>query len=654
MTTKHLLARALLLTLVLFAGANAGAAGEAPSAARDQDYPGSLLLHVDASDVDHRVMQVEESLRVSPGALTLFYPRWLPGNHAPTGPIEALTGLRILGLDGSAVGRTLEWRRDTVDMYAFHVTVPPGVSRLRLNFQFASPIAREQGRRVMTPDMLGLQWEKTLLYPAGFNVKRITVEPTLRLPAGWSYASALELAQREGDELRFKPVTLEMLVDSPVFAGRHALRVALDENPAAPVYLNVFADLPAQLQMKPAQLDAHRRLVREALALYGSRHFAHYDFLLALSENFSSIGLEHHQSSENGTDVGYFTEWDAKPADRDLLPHEMTHSWNGKFRRPADLWTPDYNTPMQNSLLWVYEGMTEFWGAVLTARSGLWSEPLTREALAWDAATYGELRKGRAWRALQDTTNQPIMGYHKPLSYPSWQRNTDYYTEGLLLWLDIDMRLRELSKDRHSLDDFVRRFVGMRDGELGPLTYTYDDVVSGLNAVQPGDWNTILRAHLDGHQDEVAATLARAGWQLSYTDKPGEYVKALDNSAGATSLTFSLGMTIRKDGARISDVVWDSPAFRAGLAPAMTIVAVGGRAYSDEQIRDAITAAQKSSEPIEMIVRVDDEFRVVKIDYHAGLRYPHLERIAGRPDRLTTLLTPRTAADRDAAGKARR
>lgn len=650
--TARLLARpvvsmlAALVMLVVLALARAATVAAIPPAApapEDRPYPGVITLNVDATDVQHRVMQIDERMPVRPGALTLFYPKWLPGNHAPTGPIEALVGLQVNAITAGGASQRLEWQRDTLDVYAFHLEIPDGSTELHLLFQFATPFGAEQGRRVMTPEMLQLQWEKALLYPAGHYVKRITMQPSVKLPAGWAFASALELAQRDTDTLVFRPTSLEMLVDSPLFAGRNSRRVELDADAAAPVYLNVFADRDSQLQMTPAQLEAHRRLVREARASFGARHFVHYDFLLALSDDASGVGLEHHQSSENGLDSRYFLDWDSVPGPRDLLAHELVHSWNGKFRRPADLWTPNYNVPMQDSLLWVYEGMTEFWGMVLAARSGLWSPEFTRDAIAWTAATYGELRKGRAWRALQDTTNQPILGYRKPTAYPSWQRGTDYYQEGMLLWLDMDMRLRELTSDKRSLDDFARRFLGIGDGDLGPVNFNYDDVVATLNAVAAADWNHVLRQHLDGH--DTATTLAafdRSGWQLRFSEQTTAYVRSLEKSAKVQSLTFSLGLTIRKDGGRIGDVIWDSPAYRAGLTPAMNLVAVNGRAYSDDLLKEAITQAKTRPEPIELIVRADDEFRVMKLDYHDGLRYPHLERMAALPDRIGALLKPRS------------
>ena len=418
------------MALVIVPAARLAAAdGPAIPPPRDVPYaPGALVLQVDATDFDHRIFRVRESIPVAAGPMVLLYPKWLPGNHAPTGPIALLQGLRA-----TADSRPLEWRRDPVDMHAFHLDVPRGVSRLDLEFQFTSPVDESQGRRTMTPDLLGVQWEKMMLYPAGYYAARIQVEPALRLPPGWNYGTALETAGRDGDTVRFRPTSLETLVDSPLFAGRHSKRLALDTRPDSPVWLNVFGDRAALIEVEDAQLAAHRDLVAECDALFGSRHFAHYDFLLAVSDNFASVGLEHHQSSENGVPAGYFTEWDDLGEYRDLLAHEVVHSWNGKFRRPAGLWTPNYNLPMRNDLLWVYEGQTEFWGDVLAARSGLWTPEFAREALARFAAEYQFQRPGRTWRSLADTTRQPIIDYAGEPPFLSWAHDTDDYTNHALL-----------------------------------------------------------------------------------------------------------------------------------------------------------------------------------------------------------------------------
>lgn len=655
-----------MVACALAAGSAALTAEAQTPPPRDVEYPGVMEVDVDLTDLDQRVIRTQLRLPVTPGPMTLLYPRWLPGNHAPTGPVEALAGLIVQARDARGALTRIEWRRSPVNMHAFQLEVPAGTVGLDVALQFTSPIGTDQGRRVITPDIASLQWEKALVYPAGHYVSRIKVRPVLRLRQGWSFATALRstevlsVAPAAGanamthQRVQFTDTTLERLVDSPVFAGRHMSRWELDGYAAAPAHLNVFADRPALLEAKPEHIEAHRRLVREAVKAFGSRHYTRYEFLLALSEHFGGIGLEHHESSENALDTGYFTEWDSLGEMRDLLPHELTHSWIGKFRRPADLWTPDYNEPMQNSLLWVYEGMTEFWSAVLSARSGLWNDAFTKDALAWVAAVFGDQRPGRAWRNLQDTTNQPIMAYQRSRAHPSWQRGVDYYSEGTLLWLDVDAQLRALTRERRSIDDFAAKFFGVQDGELGPLTFRFDDLVAGLNDVAPHDWSTFLRSRLDTHGGAVSAPvagadwphtgLARAGWKLVYNDTPSPYVRSLEARNGNVNYTFSLGFTVLRDGARLGEVVWDSPAYRAGLAAGAQLVAVGGKAFSHDLLREAISAAARpgSNGQIELLARVFDDYRTVRIDYRGGLRYPHLERIAGTPDRLGALLKPRT------------
>jgi predicted metalloprotease with PDZ domain len=473
------------------------------------------------------------------------------------------------------------------------------------------------------------------------------VQPSIELPPGWQFASALRGAQRSGDRVMFAPLPLESLVDSPLFAGPHHRRVTLDADPRGPVHLNVFADSAAALQATDEQLEAHRRMVRETLALFGSRHFREYEFLLAASDHFSGIGLEHHESSENGVALGYFTDWSGTANGRDLLPHEMTHSWNGKFRRPADLWTPSYEVPMGSSLLWVYEGLTEYFGIVLAGRSGLWDPDRTRQNLARYAAQYEHGRAGRAWRNLQDTTQQPVVHYRGRQSYESWQRGKDYYTEGVFLWLDVDTRLRELTRGRRSLDDFARAFFGVEDGRIEPLTYTFDDVVAALQQLAPYDWAGMLRERLDGHGAHAPlGGLERGGWRLAFTDEPSAAVKEAESADGTHNFLYSLGLAIDADG-EVTEVLWDSVAFRAGIGPEMKLVAVNGKAYSDGRLRDAIRASQADAkQPVELLLRSADTFRSVRLDYHDGLRYPQLQRIEGAPDRLSDILKPRTGPSR--------
>lgn len=596
--------------------------------------PIPIRLQVDVSDTQRRLFRVEETIPVQAGPLSLLYPEWLPGNHAPRGPIEALAGLRIEG-----GGQAIPWTRDPLDMYRFRLQVPEGVVELKVRFDYATPMVREQGRIVATPEMIGLQWNAVLLYPEG-AARALPVEPSVRLPAGWQQASALQALDREGDLVRFAGVDLETLIDSPLFAGRYFRQFTLDTG-ARPVRLNVLADAAYQLDAKPEQLAAHARLVREADALFRSRHFERYDFLFALSDAFSGIGLEHHRSSENALAPNYFSDWDKAAAGRSLLPHEYVHSWNGKFRRPADQAVANHNTPLRNSLLWVYEGQTTYWGNVLAARSGLWSADFAREALAQIIATQALARPGRLWRPLIDTTNQPILTPRRPLSWLGWQRTEDYYTEGALIWLDVDTRLRELSREKKSLDDFAASFFGVEDGRVEALPYTFDDVVAALNRVAPYDWASFLKEKLQRTgEDAPLAGLARSGWKLSFSPEPTAFVKSNEDRNKNKDFSWSLGVMVGKDGA-LEDVLWGSPAFAAGLSKGDTLLAVNGRGYSADFLKQALIDAQKNAQPIELIVKNLDRWRTLRIDYRDGPRYPRLERLPGTPDRLSAILKPR-------------
>jgi predicted metalloprotease with PDZ domain len=611
---------------------------------QDVAYPGNLTLKVDLTDLDRRVLVVHESIPVRPGPLTLLYPEWLPGNHAPRGPIDGLAGLIM-----TAGGRPVEWVRDTVNVYAFHVQVPAGANRLDLEFEFASPLIRDQGRTVVTPDMVGLQWNTVVLYPAGFYINRIPVAASVTLPEGWEFAGALDVEGRRAGAIRFRPTTLEMLVDSPLFAGRYFKSLDLDPGARTPVHLNLFADSAEMLEVRPQQLAAHHKLVQEAYALLGPPHYDRYEFLLALSDHFGDIGLEHHRSSENRRPPSYFVEWDKVAAGRDLLPHELTHSWNGKFRRPAGLATPDFNAPMRNSLLWVYEGLTNYFGAVLATRSGLWSEEFGRQAWASLAANMDRNRAGRAWRDLEDTTGQPIITPRRPLSWLSWQRTEDYYTEGELLWLDIDTRIRELTHDKRSLDDFAHAFftgpAGSRqDGSLvEPVTYTFADVVQALKSVAPFDWEKYLTERLYGHGPGAPLDgITRGGWKLVFTESPSEYLRSVEDQRRAVDFTYSLGFAVSVLTGQLTEVRWGGPAYEAGLTMGTALIAVDGREYRPERLKTAIALAKLNKQPIELLVKNLDRYRSVRISYFEGLKYPQLQRIERTPDRLAAILKPRT------------
>jgi predicted metalloprotease with PDZ domain len=609
-------------------------------APRDVPYaPGTITVEVDATNLAQRIFKVKQTIPVAPGPLTLLYPEWIPGGHSPRGAIDHVAGIRFTDANGTA----LDWKRDPLDVHAFHLVVPQGTTTITAAFDFLTPTDRSQGRIVMAPEMLNLQWISTLLYPAGHYASQVRFDPRVTYPAGWTAYTALDVeaapASGGANTVDYVDVPLDILADSPVYAGRYARRIDLTpEGSQVPVHLDVIADAAKYLETKPEQVKVHREMVAQALKLYGAQHYDHYDFLFSLSGQMGGNGLEHQRSSENGQGTGYFTDWKEKVGFDDLLPHEYTHSWNGKYRRPADLWTPNYNVPMQGSLLWVYEGQTQYWGNVLAARSGMRPLQASRDALALVAATYADNRPGLDWRNVQDTTNDPVIAQRAPRAYRNYQLSEDYYSAGQLIWLEADALIRSRSKDRKSLDDFARAFFGGNDGEWKVQDpYTFEDVVATLDGVLPFDWATFLRDRLDGKVG-LTGGLEAAGWRLVYKDTPSAYAKARSSDGG--DFVYSLGLNLGKDGA-VNDVRWDSPAFDAGIGTGSTVVAVNGQGYAKDVLEDAVKAAKDSHAPIELLVKQFDRYRNVRIDYHDGLRYPQLERIEGTPDRLGKIFAAR-------------
>ena len=605
--------------------------------ALDIPYPGTLQLSVDATDLDRHIFRIHETVPVTGGVpMTLLYPKWLPGNHSPTGPISDMGGLIVY-----ADGQRLAWTRDPVDDYAFHITPPATARKIEIEFQNLSAVQSDEGRINVTPEMLRAQWTNLSFYPAGYYVRQIPIQAELRLPENWGFGTALEIASQKGPVVSFKPVSYDVLLDSPVLAGRYFKRVDLDPGAAVPVMLDVAADRPELLDMRPEQIDAHKALVQQAYKLYGAHHYDHYDFLFSVSDRLTGIGLEHHRSSEDGVPGAYFLDWDKDAPNRDLLPHEYTHSWNGKYRRPADLWTPDYDRPMQGSLLWVYEGQTQYWGYVLAARSGLLSKDLALDAIALTAATYDNT-PGRAWKALADTTNDPVVSMRRPQPWRSWRRSEDYYSEGELVWLDADTLIREKSNGTKSLDDFAQAFFGVNNGAYGELTYDFDTVVATLNGVLPYDWASFLHTRLDGHGPGAPLDgIKRGGYKLVYTDTPTDYHRQMMALRKYEDFTYSLGFTVSTKDQTLSAVLWDSLAFKAGLTVGAKLLAVNGIAYDKDRFKEVIREAKTIKQPIELLVQNGDHFRIVKLDYHDGLRYPHLLKEAETPS-LDAILAPRT------------
>lgn len=600
--------------------------------------PGVIRLEVDATDVSRHVFRAKETIPVKPGELTLLFPQWLPGKHAAAGTVDKLAGLVI-----RANGQKLDWHRDPTDVHAFRLTVPQGASQIIAEYQYMTPANPSQGRVVMTPHMLNLQFEMVSLYPAGHYTSQIIYDASVTYPKGWGVATALDVASKQGNTIRYKPVRFDVLQDSPVFAGAYMKRFDLTPKGKKRVTLNVVADAARYLEADPEHMAIHRKLVEQSLKLFGSEHYDHYDFLLALTEQMSRIGLEHQRSSENALPPNYFTEWDQNIGSSSLLSHEIVHSWNGKYRRPADMWTPNFNELMQGSLLWVYEGQTQFWGEVLAARSDLRPIKPSLEKLAMIVAQYTENRPGLMWRSVQDTTNDPVIAQRRPNPYRNFEMSEEYYNAGMLIWYGVDAKLRALTRGKKNMDDFALAFFGVKDGEWEDQnTYTFDDVIAELNKLAPYDWAKHLRDQLDG-KVPFNKNIEAHGWRLVFKDKPSDYAAylAATYKRGAyMDFIYSLGLTIAPDGG-VTDVRWDSPAFQAGIGSGSTIIAVNGLTLTEDELKNAVREAQKNKKPIKLTVKQFNKLSDVSVRYTNGLRYPHLERIKGTKDTLTEVLSPK-------------
>ncbi|HJZ88480.1 MAG TPA: M61 family peptidase [Polyangia bacterium] len=597
--------------------------------------PAPITLAVDAREAPRRILHAILRIPAQPGPLTLYYPKWIPGDHTPSGPIVNLAGLTI-----GALGKTLAWQRDPVDMYAIHVQVPPGASSVEIALDYLSQprggIGVGEGAE-MTAQLARINWNLVLLYPAGRPAADWTYVTRLELPPGWKLGSALPLARESGGRFEFRPVPLPTLIDSPVLAGANLRKIALGGTP--PHEIDLAADSAAALEAPSELISGWQKLVAEAGALFGARHYQRYHFLLALSDHIATGGLEHHESSDNRAVERALVD-DKLRKDRvaGLLPHEFVHSWNGKYRRPAGLVTPDYQTPMRDELLWVYEGLTNYLGWVLTGRSGLRPADLHREELATVAADMEHVA-GRRWRPLADTTASAPFLYNAPHEWASWRRGVDFYPEGVLIWLEADAIIRKQTQGRRSLDDFCKKFHGGASGPPAVKPYTLDDVLAALGEVAPYDWRSFVAARVSTAGTRAPLFgLEAAGWHLVYSDTENEYTKLGDRGRRGVSLTYSIGATVHEDGSVI-DVVPGLPAAKAGLAPGMRLVAVDGRRFSGDVMRAALRARR----PLDLLVENGEFFRTYRVDYRGGERYPHLSRDSSRPDLLSEILKPRAA-----------
>jgi predicted metalloprotease with PDZ domain len=597
----------------------------------------AIRLAVDLTDAPRNIFHAQLMIPVRPGPFTLVYPEWIPGNHRPSGPIANLTGLVI-----KAGGQTLAWNRDPVDMYAFHVDVPSGVSELEVSLDdITSSGSAGASGGAASANVLDLNWNQVVLYPQGESSDDVQFTPSVHLPEGWKFGTALSVATASGSDVDFRAVSLTTLVDSPLIAGDHYRQIALTKPGEIPVHvMDLVSESEAGLAMTPQDQDAYKKLVAESGVLFGARHYTQYHFLYTLSDEVGGHGLEHHESNDSASEERTLIDPEQHLENAGLLPHEFVHSWNGKYRRPAGLATRNYQDPMVGDLLWVYEGLTEYLGDVLTARSGLWSPQQYREALAETAAMLDH-RAGRTWRPLEDTARSvQILRLGGP-GWASWRRGLDYYPEGELIWLEVDTTIRQQSHGKKSLDDFCRLFHGGQSGPPKVVPYTFDDVVRALNEVTPYDWADLLRDRI--HSTVAHAPLGgieRGGWKLVYDDKPNAFIHAGEVLGKDFSVYFSLGFVVKESG-ELQDVVPNSPAYLAGIGPGMKLVAVNEKKWSKAGLKDALRAAQGNDQPIELLIENAKVFKTYSVSYHDGEKNPHLVRSDGA-DILGEILKPLT------------
>jgi predicted metalloprotease with PDZ domain len=591
-----------------------------------------MKLRVDATDAPRHLLHASMTIPAKPGPITLLYPEWIPGEHGPTGPVVDLVGLKI-----TAAGKPISWKRDAVNMYAFHVTVPDGSSAIDVVFDFITPpeAAGFTSGASATTELAVLNWNQVLLYPEGVPSDQMRLQANLKVPNGWKYGTALPIAREKGNEIEFQPSSLTTLIDSPVSAGSHYRTIELGPGH----YLHVAGDSDRSVELGDDVIEHYKNLVLETGALFGARHYRNYHFLLTLSDHVASFGLEHHESSDDRIPERGMVDDVTRKVNADLLPHEFTHSWNGKYRRPAGLATPDYAEPMKGGLLWVYEGLTQYLGEILTPRSGLLSAEEFREELAITAAAL-DRKSGRAWRPLEDTAIAAQLLYNAREDYAGYRRGVDYYDEGTLIWLEVDVLIRDLSKGAKSVNDFCRTFHGGQGGAPALKTYTFDDVVAGLNSVQPYDWAGFLNKRVES--TAVHAPLGgieNAGWKLTFNSSRSGMWRNREEDSKNVNMTYSIGLKVSEEG-NISDVAVGGPAQKAGVSPSTKLMAVNGRQYYPVVLREAVQAAMTKTEPIELLVKNGEYYQTFKIDYHGGEMYPHLTRDETKTDVLTKIIEP--------------
>ncbi|HEV2399687.1 MAG TPA: M61 family peptidase [Candidatus Sulfotelmatobacter sp.] len=596
----------------------------------------NVTIAVDATNAPRKIFHASLKIPTSAGDLTLYYPKWIPGEHAPDGPVVDLAGLFF-----KANGQTLKWRRDLLDGFTIHVDVPAGTTEVDAELDYLSPATLESGfseGSSATDKLAVISWNQVLLYPKGYKSDDINYTASLKIPDTWKFGTALPIASQSGNEIHFAPASLTSLIDSPVITGAFLKVVPLAQTP--PTEMDIAADSAAALDAPQQVWDHYKNLVEQAQRLFGAHHYRDYHFLYTLSDHVAHFGLEHHESDDSRVDERALVDDTSRKLSAGLLPHEYVHSWNGKYRRPYDLATPDYQQPMQDDLLWVYEGLTNYLGFVLTARSGLLTSEQDRDDLALTAAALDH-EPGRIWRNLQDTADAAPQLYFAPESWHSWRRGTDFYNEDTLNWLWVDVIIREQSKGKKSIDDFCYLFHGAPSTGPELKTYTFDDVVNALNQIVPYDWRGFWNERLTTHAPHAPlGGIEGSGWKLSYDETPSEMMSSAAGMFRFVPAAMALGLNLRDDGG-IVDTIEGEVAAKAGIGPGMKVVAVNGRRFSPDVLRDAIKAAKNSSVTVDLLVENDDYYKTYKLDYHGGEKYPHLVRDESKPDLLSEILKAR-------------
>jgi len=604
--------------------------------------PPVMVLTVDATEAQRKIFHSRITLPVTPGSLTLCYPRWIPGEHAPSGPVADTAGLIF-----SAEGKTIPWKRDPVDMYAYHLEIPPGVANLEIAMDYLSPVETQAATfsegTSATEQLATVNWNQLVLYPKDISADQLQVRASLKLPDGWSFGTALPGAVRSGSTVQFATASLATLIDSPVLAGRYFKVVPLQHEKMPPHEIDIASDSAAALEMSAGDRQAFSNLVAEAAALFGSYHFRDFHFLLSLSNHTGHFGLEHHESSEIRLSEGFLVDPYMRVLGAALLPHEYVHSWNGKYRRPAGLTANNYQTPLKTDLLWVYEGLTEYFAFVLTVRSGLWNPGQFRDQLSATAMQM-VYRPGRLWRSLQDAAVSAQLLFGASPAWNSWRRGPDFYDEGVLLWLEADVIVRQQSNGRKSLDDFARLFFGGHSGPPEVNSYTLEDVIAALNQIAPYDWRKFFAERVtDIAPFAPLGGIREAGWLLVYTETPSEMMRFRQELERLVDATASIGVIAQQDGS-IVDTIHDMPAAKAGIGPGMRIVAVNGRKFTSRVLSDALKAGIDSNAPLELLIENAEFYKTIRIDYHGGSRYPHLTRDQSRRDLLGEIIRPRASS----------